>query len=224
MTRKPVLTVIIAAALAAAACVTINVYFPAAAIKDLSKQIEEEVRKEAATQQQESTKPGETAPAAPQGQPAPSQGQAPGAASEGAGTGTGALSSLLGITPAYAQAGIAQPEISNPAIRKIIESRAARVAPINDYKARGVIGENNGALIEARSLDSLPDLKARAEVGRLVKAENTDREELFREIAAAKKVAAADLPKIRETYASTLREQARPGDWIQMPDGAWKQK
>ena len=87
-----------------------------------------------------------------------------------------------------------------------------------------MIGESNQGLVEVRSLDSLTELKDRAEVQRLVKAENADREELYREIAAAKKVDLSQLPKIRETYASTLREMARSGEWIQMPDGAWKQK
>jgi uncharacterized protein YdbL (DUF1318 family) len=114
--------------------------------------------------------------------------------------------------------------VSNPAIRKIIASRAKRVGALNRYKAKGVIGENNRALVEARDLDALTDLKQRAEVQRLIKAENADREQLFREIAAAQNVDLSQLPRIRETYAGTLRAKARPGDWIQTPDGNWKQK
>ena len=34
----------------------------------------------------------------------------------------------------------------------------------------------------------------------------------------------SQIPKIQQTYAATLRDNARPGDWIQTPDGAWKQK
>lgn len=212
MTRQSI-AAIAAAVAVSTACVTINVYFPAAAIKDLSKQIEDEIRKEAAAQAAESVG-GEVEPApadpgtAPATPPPPPSG----------------VSSLLGITPAFAQESVPNPEISNPAIRKIIDSRAARVTRLNEFKAKGVIGENSEALVEARSLESLTDLKDRAEVARLVKAENADREELFREIAAAKKVSSADIPKIRETYASTLRENARSGDWIQTSDGAWKQK
>jgi len=127
------------------------------------------------------------------------------------------------VTPAYAQ-GVADPEVTSPAIRKIIESRGARVASVEKYKASGVIGENNKALLEIRSLDAITDLKGRAEAQRLVKEENADRTELFAEIAAAKKVDASQIPKIQETYAGTIRERARSGEWIQMPDGAWKQK
>ncbi|NJN65050.1 MAG: YdbL family protein [Acidobacteria bacterium] len=125
--------------------------------------------------------------------------------------------------PAYA-ADVAEPAVSNPAIRKIIDSRAARVAELNGFKAKGVIGEGNDGLVVARGLESLADLKARAAVQKLVRDENKDREALYREIAAATNVDASQIKKVQETYAATLRESAKPGEWIQMPDGAWKQK
>ncbi len=187
------------------ACVTINVYFPEAAIKDLSQQIEDQVQKEAAKQQP------------------PSEAPAPAPADKPKGGSASLLDLALGATPASAEE-VAAPEVSSPAIRKIIESRAARVAQINAFKAQGVIGESNRALLEPRSLDKLADLKARAQVQQLVKAENADRDALFKEIAAAKNVDLSQLPKIQETYAATLRDNARPGDWIQLPDGTWKQK
>ena len=88
----------------------------------------------------------------------------------------------------------------------------------------GVIGENNQALVEIRALDQLEDLRLRSEVQKLVRAENEDRERLFKEIAAAKNVDLSQLPRIRETYAATLRANAAPGEWIQTADGEWKRK
>jgi len=211
-------------------CVTINVYFPAAAIKDLSRAIEEQVQKEAAQQAAGQDADGTTAQPA---QEPPPGGESPDRQAPKGGSGApvaalpataGLVDSLLGVTPALAQEAVPPPEISNPAIRKIIESRAARVAQLDGYKFKGLIGENNQALVEARELESVPDLKTRAEIQRLVKAENADREELYKEIAAAKNVDLSQLPKIRETYASTLRENARLGDWIQTPEGEWKRK
>lgn len=199
---------LIAATVAAISCVTINVYFPEAAIKDLSQQIEEQVRKEAAKREAEAAKTPTPAPQEDAKKPGPS---------------AGLLDSLLGALPAFAE-DVAAPEVTSPAIRKIIDSRAARASALADYKSKGVVGENNQARVEVRNLETLPDLKARAEVQRLVRAENADREELFKEIAAAKKVDLSQLPKIRETYARTLRDGARPGEWVQMPDGTWSQK
>jgi uncharacterized protein YdbL (DUF1318 family) len=197
-----------AALLAVAACVTINVYFPEKAIEDLSQQIEEEVQKKAAE--------------IDEGEPAPQE-EDEGSATESPGSSTGLFDSLLGIRPAYAS-DVPAPDVSNPAIRKIIDSRAARAGRLNEFKALGVIGENNQALVEIRALDQLQDLRLRSEVQKLVRAENEDRERLFKEIAAAENVDLAQLPRIRETYAATLRANAAPGDWIQTANGDWKQK
>lgn len=199
---------LITVALLIVACVTINVYFPEKEIEDLSRLIEEEVQKRAAQIEE-----GEAESSEPPAEPAeePPTGR------------SGLLDALLGVTPAYAS-DVPAPEVSNPAIRKVIESRAARVDRLNEFKSRGVIGENNQALVEIRDLEQVKDLRARAALQKLVRAENGDRERLFSEIAAAKNVDLSQLPKIRETYAATLRGNARKGDWIQLPNGQWKQK
>ena len=186
------------------ACITINVHFPEKAIQDLSRDIEREVQRRAAE--------------------APAASPAPAPTEEKSGSPSAQLfDALLGATPATA-AGVAAPEVSSPAIQKIIASRAARVADLNRLKGLGAIGENREALVEPRDLAAIKDLSVRAEVARLVKAENADREELFREIAVAKGVDTSQLPKIRETYAVTLRENAQPGEWVQSPDGSWARK
>ena len=197
----------IAPVLLTAACFTINVYFPEAAIQDLSNKIEDQVAKEAAAKAA-AAPPATTPPAEPAEKP---------------GQSSSVLDLLLGTPVAHAEE-VAAPEATSPAIRKIIDSRAGRLADLNAFKARGVIGENNQGLVETRNLETLADLKARADVQRLVKSENADREELYKEVAAAKGVDLSQLPKIRETYAATLRERAKPGEWIQGADGAWKQK
>lgn len=195
-----------------AACITINVYFPEAAVKELAQQIEDEVQRKAA---------GEASPT-PVAEPTPAP-----VAEPTAGTPESPLSWVLslGATTAYAaQDEVAAPEITNPAIRKIIDSRAARLEAVNDLKAKGVVGESNQALLVVRNLDAIQGLKERADAQKLIKDENADREQLFREIAAAKNVELAQLPQIRTTYSEALRENARPGDWIQLPDGSWAQK
>lgn len=187
------------------ACVTVNVYFPEAAIKELSLQIEEEIERRAA----------EESPPQVGSLPRPGRRVA---------TAAGPASFGLATAAWAAETDVAAPEVTNPAIRKIIESRAQRVEAIGRFKGMGVLGENSKALLEVRSLDSLADLRQRAEVQRLVKEENDDRGRLFTEIAAAKGVDLSQLPRIQETYAETLREKASPGDWIQLADGSWTQK
>ena len=195
-----------------AACITINVYFPEAAVKELAQQIEDEVQR--------------TAGSASSPTPAPEPTPTP-VAEPAAGAPESLLSWVLspGASTAYAaQDEVAAPEITNPAIRKIIDSRATRLAAVNDLKAKGVAGESNQALLVVRNLDAIQGLKERADAQKLIKDENTDREQLFKEIAAAKDVELSQLPQIRTTYAEALREKAHPGDWIQLPDGSWAQK
>ena len=196
----------------AVGCVTINLYFPEGEVKDLAQKIEEQVQEKAA----EGATEDETAP------PPPDNGAAPEDRSRSRGA-VGPLDALLGVTAVEAQT-VPEPEVTNPAIRKIIDSRAARLSDLNGYKSQGVIGENNKGLVEARDLESISDLRERAEVQKLVRAENADREQLYKEIAAVKNIELSQLDKIRQTYAETLRANARPGDWIQAPDGAWKKK
>ncbi|RMH18408.1 MAG: DUF1318 domain-containing protein [Acidobacteria bacterium] len=198
----------VAALAFAVGCITINVYFPEAEIKELSERIEEAIQQRAA----------EGAGGARAARPAAAPARR-----------AGLLPALLRLTaaPVLAQSAeekVAPPEVTSPAIRKIIESRARRLAELNRLKGLGVVGESKDALVVIRNLDALPDLRARAAAQRLVKEENADREALFKEIAAVKNVDLSQLPRIRETYAVTLRQKARKGDWIQLPDGTWQQK
>jgi uncharacterized protein YdbL (DUF1318 family) len=198
--RTPFLLFVV---LALMACVTINVYFPEARIEELSEKIESEVRKEAEGEQEQQQQEAQE--------------------SEATSTSSSLFDLMLGATPAMAQE-VPSPEVTNPAIRQIIDSRAARFPKLVPFFDAGVIGENNQGLVESLHLDKLDDLRKRAEVGKLVKAENADRDKLYQEIAAAENVDRSQVPRIGATYAETLRNKARAGWWIQTPDGEWKQK
>ena len=112
------------------------------------------------------------------------------------------------------------------AILEIIDSRAARMPAIDAYKARGVIGESNVALVEIVALDPIDEPDARIEVERVVRAENADRERLYALLASQGPDQDRDarLRNIREKYAKILRDAARAGDWMQLQDGTWERK
>ncbi len=213
--RRFLQTLLIGTSLVAAACVTINVYFPEAAVKDLSQQIEEAVAKAAAQ--------GSAGAEAPVEEDSPEGGDSTSLSATAARAVVGTLL-WLSAPEAHAQGEeVAAPEISSPAIRAIVRSRAERLEEIRGHKSAGHLGESNQALLVARSLDSL-ELRDRAAVQRLIKAENQDRERMFKEIAAATGTDLSALPQIQATYAETLRENAKTGDWIQLPGGEWRQK
>lgn len=204
-----------------AACVTINVYFPEAAVKDLSEQIEDAVARKAAEQ-------GEIPP---EEAPEPDEEQEQDQESSSSGDGpflARALDRTLGLlfaltAPSVHAQQVAEPEVTNPAIRRIIESRAQRVGELERYKDAGAVGESNEALVAIRDLSNLP-LPDRAKAQKIVREENADRERMFKEIAAATGAELSQLAQIQETYARTLRERASKGHWIQQPNGEWTQK
>jgi uncharacterized protein YdbL (DUF1318 family) len=185
-------------ALLISACVTVNIYFPAAAVERAAEQIVKETW----------GGPGEPAKAPPKPQS------------------TNRFSpfravSLSLVHEAYAQ----EPDInvSNPAIRALKDSIKQRSNSIKPYMDRGNVGIRQDGLLTIRTAEGL-NLKERAEIQQLVEAENRDREALYAEIAKANNIPKENIPKIKSIFAKSWIDQAQPGWWIQDSQGNWKRK
>ncbi len=89
----------------------------------------------------------------------------------------------------------------------------ARLPVINELKAQGLIGENNQGYLEFRG-----GKKPNADV---INAENTDRQAVYKAIAARQKTTPAF---VGQTRAAQIAEKESPGTWIQAADGTWKKK
>ncbi len=179
------------------ACVTVNIYFPAAAVERAADQIVKETWGE----------PSKSAPApAPQSKNRFSPWR---------------LASLSLVGVAHAQE--ADINLSNPAIRAIKDSIKLRSEAIKPFMDRGNIGIGADGLLAIRAIDGL-NLKERAETKQLVDAENRDRENLYAEIAKANNMAKDSIPKIKAIFARSWLEQTRPGWWLQDSQGNWKRK
>lgn len=188
---------IFALAFIVSACVTVNIYFPAAAVERAADQIVKETWGE----------PSKSAPApAPRSLNRYSPWQ---------------LASLSLISAAHAQE--ADINVSNPAIRAIKDAIKVRSDAIKPFMDRGNIGIGADGLLAIRNTDGL-NLKERAETKQLVDAENRDRENLYAEIAKANNISADSIPKIKAIFARSWLEQTRPGWWIQDSQGNWKRK
>ncbi|MDH3443889.1 MAG: YdbL family protein [Deltaproteobacteria bacterium] len=193
MLRKIVFTF----AFLVSACVTVNIYFPAAAVERAADQIVKETW-------------GGPAEPAKKEQPQ-SRILNPGAVS---------------VVFSYAKQAHAQEadiNVSNPAIRALknsIKNRSDSIKPLMD---RGNIGIARDGLLAIRATEGL-NLKERAEAQQLIDAENRDRETLYLEIAKANNIATNSVPKIKAIFAESWIEQARPGWWIQDAQGNWKKK
>ena len=179
------------------ACVTVNIYFPAAAVERAADQIVKE------------TWGGPAKPATPVPQP-----QSRSLFSRNR------LLALSFVSEAFAQD--ADINVTNPAIRALKESIKNRSNAIKPYMDRGNIGIARDGLLAIRSADGL-NLKERAEVNQLIDAENKDREALYAEIAKANGIPKENIPKIKSIFAKSWIEQAQPGWWIQS-NGNWQKK
>jgi uncharacterized protein YdbL (DUF1318 family) len=192
--------------LAIAACVTINVYFPAAAADKAADQFINDVtggsKGGAATPPQSSL--------APDGEPnllLAAVGQV-----------------LYALVPAaHAQNAEAALNVNTPAVSRIKASMSARFGDLEKFFASGAVGLTKDGLIEVRDLNAvaLPD---RATVKRLVSEDNADRAQLYAEIAKASNHPEWEAD-IRKSYARRwVATGAKAGWYYQDDSGAWKQK
>ena len=113
--------------------------------------------------------------------------------------------------------------LKTPAIRKLIDSMKARNTEIMQFKGKGTIGETNDGMLAIRKMDGLGGEEIRT-VKRLLRAENNDREALYKELATANKISLSDVGKIKAVFAKTLKTKARVGHWYQDEKGNWTQK
>ena len=189
------------AMLALAACVTINVYFPAAEAKAAAKEFVEKVIDEA--------QPVESKPA------------------DDGGNGGMAMRfdfdplALIGIGEAKAQ-GAPDITIKTPAIQAIQARMEARFnSTLRPGFDSGALGFTSDGLITVRDPAKLA-LKDRVAMNTAVADDNRDRKAVYREVAVANGHPEWE-GQIRNVFAKQWVDSARSGWWYQS-GGSWKQK
>jgi uncharacterized protein YdbL (DUF1318 family) len=187
-----------AATLALAACVTINVYFPAAAAEKAADRIIEDIW-------------------GPGKEPKPEGNEQSSIGGFAADALVAALD--LVIPAAHAQADI---DISSPAIRALTSSMKARAGSLEPFFGSGAIGLSSDGLVEIRDASAVP-LADRNRLRKLVADDNTDRNSLYREIASANGHPEWE-SDIRSTFAERWIANARAGWYYKSKAGAWTQK
>lgn len=213
----------IAAVLALTACVTINVYFPAAEAKEAAKEFVDKVIGD---------NPQPTVPV-----PAP-------ATTPKSGEGSGGMASmrvpsrshaypcvdcstrfdplsLIGIGRAHAQS---QPDISikTPAVQAIQSRMAGRFdSTLRKHFDSGALGFTNDGLVSVRDAAQIA-LSERVAVNQAVADQNRDAKAVYREIAVANNHPEWEA-QIRGVFAKQWVDSAKSGWWYQAA-GGWKQK
>lgn len=192
----------IVAALALTACVTINVYFPAAEAKEAAREFVENVI-------------GETA----EGAAAPGTVPGGGVAQRGSGVRFDPWM-LVGIGSAQAQT----PDITirTPAIQAIQSRMEQRfTGTLRAHFDSGALGFGGNGQIVVRDASQLP-IRDRVAINAAVADDNRDRQAVYREIAVANGHPEWE-SQIRDVFARQWIASARSGWWYQQ-GGSWKQK
>lgn len=217
--RLPLLIVL--SSLILSACVTINVYFPAAAAEKAADRIIDEVwgKESTSDKSPSSVKPeSKTTEPAKDNKPAkpePTKTDKQSDASFWFGK------ALLKLIPAVA-ANELDINVATPAINTLQANMAARHKVLEAFYRSGGIGFTANGLIGIHDA-SMIALKSRSEAQRLIAEENADRTELYQEIANANGQPEWE-ENIRQIFASRWIQRAQAGWWYQESNGKWKRK
>ncbi|WP_331644157.1 YdbL family protein [Luteibacter sp.] len=201
MSRKPLIGLILAAAVALVGCVTINVYFPEAAAQKAADQFIGNVLDDSGVAPASGDKPA----------PKPADGKQPSA-------------SLLDLVIPKAMAAespdiqVRSPETD--AIRARMKGRFG--GQLKALMDSGAVGFTANGLVAVRDAGSLP-LDQRSQATNIVRDENDDRDQLYVAIAKANGHPEWE-PQIRKTFAAGWVERAPSGWYYQDASGAWKRK
>lgn len=190
------------------ACVTINIYFPAAAAEKVADEIIKDIQESRPSKPQQAPE----SPAKPESKLERPDFQI-------------SLYKLVDqaidfLIPS-AQAAEADLSIDSPEIAQLRSKMEQRFSALQGFYATGAIGIQSDGLLTVRDTASVP-LKDRNQINKLVAAENSDRLALYQAIANANghpEWAA----QIKATFASRWISNAQAGWWVQS-GGGWKQK
>ena len=186
--------------LSLAACVTINVYFPAAAAERAAEKFVGDVL-------------GET----------PEEGLLINPLDPPSGVMLMAAANLLDFLVADAQAQQAEIDINTPQINAIKARMAQRQRQhLDALFDAGAIGFSSDGLVTVRDRSAVP-LSERRTIESIVADENRDRKAVYREIAVANGHPEWE-KEIQETFAREWVRNARKGWFYQDSNGAWRQK
>ncbi len=179
------------------AVITVNVYFPTEAVEEAAEKIIDEIEGKEESQ----VIPDESSPQSHFWRNVPFY--------------------VLGNSTVYAEE--IDLNLTTPAIRKVIDTMKTRNSKVMHFKDKGLIGETYDGMLAIRVMSGLSGEDIRT-IKRLLRAENTDRETLYKELAVANKISLSEISSIKTVFAKTRKTKAKPGHWFQDEKGKWTQK
>lgn len=185
-----------------AACVTVNVYFPAAQVEKTAEKIVDEVY-------QEKKEPPKQEP-----------GEKPRSSNEGDAFPVVVRFVRLGPAAAFAEEATT---VSNAAIRGLKEQIGQRHRELLPFYQQGQVGITRDGFLEVRGTSGL-GLPQVAALRRLVDADNAARRQLYDEVAKALNLKPEQVSQVRRIFANQWRDKAQAGWAVQADDGQWGTK
>ena len=190
-------------------CVTVNIYFPAAAVEKAADQIILDVWH----------KQGGDTPAVEENKTLPAT---PGKkAEQSALDPRHILIAVLNGISSEAHAQNVDFNATSPQIEQLKARMAGRFGELRLFLDKGAIGLTDDGLIAVRDAGAA-EMRDRARMNQLVNAENKDRRALYQAIADANNQPSW-AAQIQKTFAERWISQANKGWWYQS-GGGWKQK
>jgi uncharacterized protein YdbL (DUF1318 family) len=195
-----------AATLAACVPVTVNITFPQDKLDSAAGQIVDMSRRPE----------GGGAPSAPGSPP-------PGGAVPKPGSSLDRWLAPLGPREATAQEhriDVAQaPRTDSVELRRLTESQNRRLGALQQWLARGCVGESSQGFVESR-----PGQGCTGEVAKLIGDENRDRQAIVDTFMRQNSIPAKDVGRVKASFAKAYRDRALAGEWIQTDKGEWVKK
>ena len=197
--KKPQSAVSLFTVLFLTACVTINIYFPAAAAEQAADEIIKGIQDAPESSEEPQTR-------RPDQQLSLYQW----------------IDAALNVVVSPAHAAGADLSIDSAEIRKLRAGMKNRFSALAPFYTNGSIGIKSDGMLVVRNASAVA-LKDRNTVNKLVAAENTDRVKLYQAIANAN-----GHPEwtedIKSTFAKRWISNAQSGWWFQTANGSWQQK
>ncbi len=206
---------------ACSACITINLYFPVAELREAAAEIVNEARPDVVSAPPDAHERRSNAP----------EGGAQGGSPPGEKKTSGAILSIFRLSTAHAEerkeekkdAKKIQLNITTPVIKKIRETLKARYPKLLPFYEKGAVGEGADGHLALRDTDGL-GLKEKRDVQALLKEENEDRKNLYTQIARGNAIEDSRVPDIGKLFSEEWQRKSKAGWWIEKEKGKWEKK
>jgi uncharacterized protein YdbL (DUF1318 family) len=99
----------------------------------------------------------------------------------------------------------------------------SRYNQLSPFFKQGVLGESGRGLLVIKNLSGI-NLKDKAQVKRLVDAENSDSMALYKAVSKALNISVSEIARVQEIFSEEWQKTAPKGTWIETRTGQWRQR